>query len=187
VEIKKDTIIRSKFHKGKSRTAWLGKVKEIVVHGTGGAGTLNWVRSGGRAREYYKAVALFHYLIQRDGTIWEIIDPDRWVYHSCRGSKDKNAIGIEMVNTAYDNSDEYTEEQYESLNWLMFEYLMNRYPDIKVIMSHKRAWQKNSRGRRWKECPGPGFDWRKIEDYMKFHNIKYQHDDRYESYWGLEK
>lgn len=185
--IKQDEIVRNKFHSGRSRKLWLGKVKEIIIHGTGGGGTLGWVQGGGRAEQYYRGVALFHYLIERDGSIWEIIDPDRWVYHSCRGKKDRNSIGIEMENLTRNNRGTYTEEQYASLMWLTFEYLMERYPKASIIMSHKRAWQKNSRGRRSKECPGIGFNWSILEKYMKDNSIRYDHDVRYESYWGVKK
>ena len=185
VEIKKDHVVRNKFHRGFSRK-W-GKVKEIIIHGTGGGGTLEWVRSGGRAHQYYMGVALFHYLIQEDGTIWEIIDPDRWVYHSCSGRKDRNRIGIEIVNRSRSNSAPYSDKQYESLYDLVFKYLMDRYPSINTIMSHKRAWQKASRGRRWKECPGPKFDWKRLERVMVARGFTYKHHPRFESYWNIRK
>jgi N-acetyl-anhydromuramyl-L-alanine amidase AmpD len=187
MRIEKDHIVRSKFHRGKSRKAYRGKVKEVVIHGTAGGGTLEWVRNGGRAEQYYKAVGLFHYLIERDGEIWEIIDPDRWTYHSCRGNRDKNSIGIEMENPDRQNRGHYTDAQYESLHWLIYEYLMDRYPSISVIMSHKRAWQKVSKGRRWKECPGVAFEWSRLEEYMYNNNISYDHNPAYESYWHVKK
>jgi len=187
MQIKYDSIIRNKYHQGFIRPPLIGIVKEVIIHGTAGGGTLGWMRSGGRAEQYYKGIALFHYLIERDGTIWEVIDPERWVYHSCRGGKDRNSIGIEMENTTRDNSGEYNEEQYLSLFWLIFEELMGRFPDIGVLMSHKRAWQKNSNGRYWKECPGTGFDWAKLEAFMNDNSISFAHDPNYESYWNVRK
>lgn len=186
--INKDNIIRRKFHAGYRRRSYRGdKVKEIVIHGTGGGGTLNWVRHGGRADEYYRGVALFHYLIQRDGKIWEIIDPDRWVYHSSSRRKDANRIGIEVVNLDYGNRGPYENVQYESLNWLMYEYLMERYPSIHVILSHRRSMEKYSKGRRTKNCPGEGFEWDKVEEYMDINGISYKHINGIESYWGICK
>ena len=186
-EIREDGVIRSKFHSGKSRKAYLGKVKEVVVHGTGGGNTLEYVRNGGRADLYYDAIALFHYLIESDGTIWEIINPDRWVYHSTRGSKDKNSIGIEMENLSRDNSADYSQEQYMALHWLIFEYLMDRYPKLDVIMSHKRAIEKRYNGTRTKQCPGTGFNWNKLASYMQDRDISYEHLPGYESYWRIRK
>ena len=178
-----DTIIRNKFHEGFTRK--LGGPKEIIIHGTGGGYTLEWMRNGGRAEQYYKGIGLFHYLIERDGKIWEIIHPDRWVYHSSRGRKDRRSIGIELENHSRTNQWDYSEAQYNSLFWLSFKYLKEMYPKIDVIMSHKRAWQKASGGKKWKECPGPAFDWKVLEKYMDENKMTYAHDDRFESYWGI--
>lgn len=178
-----DNIVRNKYHKGFTRK--LSKPKEIVIHGTGGGYTLEWIRNGGRAEEYYKGIALFHYLIERDGKIWEIIHPDRWVYHSSRGRADRKSIGIELENFSVTNQWDYSDAQYAALFWLSLDYLRTLYPTIDVIMSHKRAWQKVSNGKRWKECPGPAFNWKRIEDYMDEMNLAYDHDGRYESYWNI--
>lgn len=184
--IHQDTEIRGKFHNGKSRKAFLGSVKEVVIHGTGGGGTLEYVRGGGRAEYYYKGIALFHYLVETDGTIWEIIDPDMWVYHSTRGIDDRNSIGIEIENPDRLNRAEYKKEQYDSLNWLIYKHLMGRYPKIDTILSHRRAIEKRYNGTRTKECPGKGFDWSKLEDYMTKNFISFQHFPGIESYWNIK-
>jgi N-acetyl-anhydromuramyl-L-alanine amidase AmpD len=185
MNINVDNIIRNKYHEGFTRK--LAKPKEIIIHGTGGGYTLEWMRNGGRAEQYYKGIGLFHYLIERDGKIWEIIHPDRWVYHSCRGRKDRKSIGIELENFSRTNQWDYSDAQYEALFWLSFDYLYKMYPKIDVIMSHKRAWQKATKGKKYKECPGSGFDWKRVEAHMNENKFAYQHDDRYESYWGIRE
>jgi len=185
MEIIKDTFIREKYHSGFSRKRTLSKVSEVVIHGTGGGYTLEWMRGGGRAEQYYKGIALFHYLIDRAGVIWEIIDPDRWVYHSSRGRMDRRSIGIELENYSRTNEWDYSDFQYDSLLWLVFNHLRPLYPDLNVIMSHKRAWQKVSGGKYTKECPGPAFDWDKIEKFMHSKSLTFDHDPRYESYWNI--
>ena len=182
MEISIHTIVRKKFHSGFTRK--FGDVNEVVIHGTGGGGTLEWVRSGGRADQYYRGVALFHYLIERDGKITEVIDHERWVYHSSTGKHDRHTIGIELVNTSPSNASGYTEKQYRSLFWLIFVFLMKRHP-ISVIVSHKRAMEKASKGRWSKNCPG-NFDWRELEKYMMNKGVQFDHDRRYESYWAIK-
>lgn len=154
-EIKVDTIIRNTFHKGFSRL--LVTPNEIVIHGSGGGGTLNWMRGGGRAADYYKGVGLFNYLIEQDGAVWEILPPSRWAYHSCRQSADRRAIGIELVNPGRLNERPYTAKEYESLAWLIGDYLMPPYP-IRKIIGHGQAWKEATAGRRTKSCPG-AFNW----------------------------
>jgi len=133
------------------------------------------------------SMGLFHYLITRDGNVWEIIDPDRWVYHSSSGRKDKHRIGIELENPDRQNRTAYTPEQYKLLYALIFENLMDWYPKIDVILSHKRAFEKASRGKYTKECPGTGFNWNTLEHYMQNNGFTYDHDPKYESYWHISK
>lgn len=183
MEIHRDTMIRTKFHPGFERSK---PVSEIVIHGTGGGGTLRYVRMGGRAEEYHRGVALFHYLIERDGTITEIIDPRRWVYHSSRGKADENTIGIELENLDFGNLGDYEAAQYRSLLWLIFEHLMKEYPSIDVIMSHSRSYEKyNGKKKTGVPCPGPEFEWNIVEDEMISRGYMFEHDRRYESYWHI--
>jgi N-acetyl-anhydromuramyl-L-alanine amidase AmpD len=159
MEIIKDIKIRKKWHKGFRRNLLCRKrnrVKTIVLHGTGGGGTYNWVLDGGRSVLYKKGVALFHYLIERRGKTIEIIDPDRWVYHSSSGEKDKETIGIELLNPGALNSRLYTGFQYTALWELIFDELFNRYNIINIV-SHNYMKEKYSGGK--KECPGDGFAW----------------------------
>ena len=94
-----NTSIREKYMAGFPRP---GQVTEIVIHGTGGGSTskamINWIMGGEREKEYRRGIALFHYLIGREGGITEIINPSKWVYHSSSGIHDKETIGIDHIN-----------------------------------------------------------------------------------------
>ncbi len=159
MEIIKDTKIRDRWHAGFKREL---NPHTVVLHGTGGGGTYNWVLQGGRKEQYKRGIALFHYLIERDGATTEIIDPDRWVYHSSSGQFDSRTIGIELVNPSPTNNSTYTENQYKSLFDLIFFELFERYPIIQ-IMSHNKAKEIYSGGN--KVCPGK-FDWDRLEQEM---------------------
>ena len=106
-----DTKIRDRWHSGFDRER---SPDTIVLHGTAGPGTYQWVLGGGRKKLYKKGVALFHYLIERDGKIIEIIDPDKWVYHSSAGDIDERTIGVELLNPEKNNEDQYTNAQYDA-------------------------------------------------------------------------
>jgi len=205
VEIIKDHRIENKWHRGFSRDQTFdhtGKVIKvnheepysIVLHGTGGGdtseGIIKWMLSGGqlsngksRKKQYKRGVALFHYLIDRRGKIVEIIDPDRWVFHSLSWTKDRFTIGIELVNPHPNNGDPYNSQQYESLFYLIFDHLFNKYP-INTIVSHQRMAYKYS-GKE-KNCPG-NFDYNKLEDELTNRDYIYSHNPNYESYWGIQK
>jgi len=181
-----DLSIRSKWHIGYKRESSLST---IVVHGAGVVDSvenlISWMLDGERKKEYIKGVALFHYAIDRNGEITEIIDPKFWVYHSSCGKQDERTIGIELINGSPNNENTYTKEQYESLFWLIFDKLMEDYPSITAIASHWRMKEKFSGGYK-KNCPG-NFDWDELEVYMENHGYDYTHDERYESYWGIKK
>ncbi len=160
-EIKTDELLRRIWHKGFERKH---PVSTVIIHGTGGGSTLSWMAKGGNdgGANYLKGVGLFHYLITQDGEITNVIDPDRWVYHSSSGAMDERTIGIECENLDYGNLGKYTNMQYESLFWLMFDYLCERYPDISIVSSHNAYGMKYSE--KPKTCPGPKFSWVGLED-----------------------
>jgi N-acetyl-anhydromuramyl-L-alanine amidase AmpD len=172
VDIIVDKQIRTKYQQG-----WINKIRknpitEICIHNTGGGtsanGILYWMMLGERAAEYYKGEALFHYLIDRDkSNIVEVIDPSYWVYHSSSGAHDKETVGIEMVNPSKGNREAPTENQYVLLFNLIFKHLLPTYSTIKSIVSHDHNMQKYSRFVP-KGCPGPGFDWVRLEkEFLK--------------------
>lgn len=157
--------IREKYHRGFDREG--EDITEIVLHGTGGGsssvGLINWMLSAGRPSEYKRGIALFHYLIDLDGEVTEIISPDNWVFHSSSGQHDKNTIGIEHINADPHNGNEYTAAQYAALIKLL-SVLTKKYPTINTIVGHGR--NKFAYSKVYKECPGPRFRWDIIENEL---------------------
>ena len=155
------------------------KVSEITVHGTAGGGSalgvLKWMLSLNkkenpsdwelkRIQDYRNNIALFHFIIDYDGTIYQIIDTDRTVFHSQSGQHDHCSIGIELVNSAKDNSAQYKPEQYKALAELI-EYLKQKYP-ITVITSHNYNAFFYSGIKRPLNCPGINFKWEHVIENM---------------------
>jgi len=184
--INKDEKIRNKFFSGYDRTK---PINWFVIHGTAGVGVLRWMRDlvtpeSKRGLSYKKGIGLFHYLIERNGTIWEIISPDKWVWHADVGSYDGGSIGVELENPSTSNAKEYTAEQYTSLLSL-FNYLKKLYPTIDVMISHNRAKIKVNNGKLGgKECPGKGFDWLMWKKMVSQY-YSYKHDNG-ESLWDIK-
>lgn len=156
--------IREKYHQGFPRE---NPPTEIVIHGTGGGasaqGVLNWMFSpGGRVAEYKRGIALFHAMIDVNGDIYQIINNDKWVYHSSSGEHDKQTIGIECVNLVHLNNGDITANQYGSL-FAYINLMMAKYP-ITSIVGHDYNNLKFSNMK--KGCPGPFFQWPALEDFM---------------------
>lgn len=193
-KIIKNRIIRERYHGGFRRTK---PITTIVIHGTGGGGTLRWVEDADRtdptrAARYRKAVGLFHYLVTQgwlrigktDPVSLEVIDPDRWVYHASVGQLDHGTIGIECLNPGRANSGHYTTAQIEELANLCA-YLVRRYPTIKEFVGHGRMMQRLDRaGRAWKICPGPNFPWDFFQAALAERlGAPVKRDKKYESCW----
>jgi N-acetyl-anhydromuramyl-L-alanine amidase AmpD len=136
----------------------IADITEIVCHGTAGGqsakGIIKWMLSGEREEEYKKGIALFHYEIDRNGDIYQIIPDLNWVYHSSSGRHDKKTIGIELVNPVIENKGKYTIDQYNSL-FSLIKRMMQLYP-IDHIAGHGGNKLKYSGS--YKNCPGE-FDW----------------------------
>ncbi len=179
-EIIIDDVIRKKWHPGYSRSKrnWKGQlidipITEVVIHGTAGLGTYEWVRDGGRAAEYRKGVALFHYIIEYDIDMIREIEPtEKAFYHSSSGRHDLGTIGIEIENPSKLNRTKYLDRQYEQLNCLILDYLVPKYPTIKNIVGHNfNATVYSNKPK--PECPGPLFDWTKIQSELDRRKIQY--------------
>jgi hypothetical protein len=176
-----DKQLRNKYKKGWEKKGRSKPLTEIVIHGTGGGSTVNgllkWMMSGARAKDYNRGIGLFHYAIGHSGSAVELVDPRFWVYHSSSGRHDRLTIGIELLNTSRSNSDPYTDKQYEKLFILIFDYLMNTYPSINMIVGHGYNKAKYSRLER-KRCPGSGFNWGRLREEMVRRGVKYETIDR---------
>ena len=155
--------IRDKYHSGWPRKQ--SKVNQIVIHGTAGGHNatdlLSWMFNSGR-KGYKSGIGLFHYAIDKTGDVYEIISPDRWVYHSTSGAHDKTTIGIELINSSKDNADKYTREQYHEL-YKLFKDLRERGYKINSFIGHGRCGEIYSR--QGKNCPG-NFNWLWLEERL---------------------
>ncbi|HBT63280.1 MAG TPA: N-acetylmuramoyl-L-alanine amidase [Ruminococcaceae bacterium] len=127
-----------------------------------------------------------HYLIARDGQIYQLVSEDRVAYHAGKGSLDgypeyadrlnQYSIGIEMLaigtkdemstlihGDVYDSLPDgyigYTQAQYIALNKLL-DSLLTRHLDIKKDKNHIIGHDEYAKNR--KTDPGCLFDWSKI-------------------------
>jgi N-acetyl-anhydromuramyl-L-alanine amidase AmpD len=182
IEIVDYRLIKDTIFQGHPRTK---PVTRFTIHGTGGGNAKNifgWWDSlkphHTTYKRYQKGIALFHYMIEKnsEGTIYEIIDPDFWVYHASVGSWDMGSIGVELCNKGRDNSGDYWRSQYASLLELLI-HCCEKYP-IKEVISHNRA-KRLVRGS-GKNCPGNNFLWDLFYDMMApyFEFTRTEHPDR---------
>ena len=102
----------------------------LVLHGTVGsdAGDLAWLSNA-------ESKVSYHYLIQRDGTVYRLVPEARKAWHagvsSWEGRDNCNAysIGIGLSNLGPKGSQEFepfTREQYKAAGWLCAD-IMERY------------------------------------------------------------
>jgi len=138
-----------------------------------------------RILELYAVSA--HYMIDRDGTIHQLVDDNDIAYHAGAsvmpdgtGNVNSRSIGIELISS-HPSADPsvasgaipaYTVEQYESLTGLLAD-LMLRYgiDDVDQIVGHdeiagEEAVKRGIRSQP-KTDPGPAFDWRRIDRYAE--------------------
>lgn len=166
-----DTVVRTKWHAGFKRNV---SPAILVIHGSAGPNPYKWVAEGDRLGNprtelYKKGIALWHYTINQDGEICEMIDPENWVYHSSAGRADEQTIGVEMEHP--DNGTlPFKDTQYIAL-FSLINFLMLKYP-ISEIISHNKMKQRH-RGTN-KKCPGPGFDWNRLADYISAKDLHFR-------------
>lgn len=167
-----DTRIRDKYNTGMPRKDSL--VTHLIVHGTAGGSKaedcLKWMIKGGdmgggrfRRDDYKRGIALFQYMIDRDGKIIEVISPHKWVYHSSTGQFDINTIGVELINPDRANGGTYTDFQYKSLA-MLFKFLIERFENLKILQGHGAI--KKEKSGSTKVCPGTGFVWPKLNSLL---------------------
>ncbi len=112
------------------------------------------------ARETYdvlkKRRLSVHYIVDKDGKIYYLVDEKRIAYHAAGWNK--RSIGIEIVNTGCEN-DKYTEAQYESIKKLVND-ISTRWPSIITDNEHIIGHFQATESGKWD--PSPNFDWAKI-------------------------
>lgn len=133
------------------------KIDTIVVHSSYDALGGDVYDVEGILKEYKQYGVAAHYLIDREGTVWQLVAEKNIAYHAGqssvpdgRTSVNNFSIGIELANTEKDN---YTDAQYSSLNSLIAE-IKNKY-SIKYVLGHSEI----APGR--KTDPW-GMDWSKV-------------------------
>lgn len=162
--------VSMKYHNGWHRP--IDDIEEIVIHATPGksaTGLLNWMLKGERSGQYKKGIALFHFLIDPTGLVYQIAPINRWYYHSSSGKHDKVTIGIEILNSDVNNEGDFTGYQYEGLEHLIFDTLFRSCINIGRIVSHD--YNNNTYSGNRKGCPGKNFDWDKIHNMFIMRNI----------------
>lgn len=134
------------------------KIDTIIIHSSHDALGQNPFSIEGIIGEYRQYGVSAHYLIGRDGTIYQLVDDKNVAYHAGaskvpdgRSGVNEFSIGIEMVNT---KDGKFTDKQYESLNGLL-SILKSEYK-IKYVLGHDQI----APGR--KDDPW-NFDWDKIK------------------------
>lgn len=128
-----------------------------------------------------KAEVSSHYLIDEDGTIYQLVDDKKRAWHAgishWNGKDNVNnfSIGIELQNhgynyfVLYEDWPSYPLQQMEALV-LLLKDLKNRYP-VRYIVGHNDV----SPGR--KQDPGPHFDWKWLgEQGLGRHSIETKKD-----------
>ncbi len=125
---------RSPHHKARTQ-----KPTIIVLHASAGksdAGDLSWIVSP-------KSGVSYHYLVGRDGEVYELVSPDRIAYHAgvseWKGVKHCNAysIGVAWANR-HDRVEPLTAAQLTAMRDLL-NHLCERYPSIGEIVTHAQV------------------------------------------------
>lgn len=134
------------------------KIDTIIIHSSYDAIGDNPYDVDGLIKEYKSYGVAPHYLINREGKIYRLVEEKNIAYHAGAGQLpdgrtniNEISIGIELMNT---KDDKFTPGQYEALKKLI-ENLKLRY-SIKYVLGHNQI----APGR--KDDPW-NFDWGKIK------------------------
>lgn len=137
------------------------KIEAIIIHSSYNALTTDSFDINGILNEYKQMNVSPHYIIDRHGTIYRLVEDKNVAYHpgksrlpNGRTNVNEVSIGIEIINTKEDSP---TEAQYISLAKLV-KCIESKYP-IRYILSHSDI----APGR--KTDPW-NFDWKKFNAMM---------------------
>lgn len=179
VSISIDHTVRNKYRSGWANRMRTLPIVEAVVHATGGGTTpqamINWMLGGERAKEYNSGIALYHYLIGRDGLIVEIIDDNFYVFHSTSGRHDAQTLAIELINPSKNNDASFTDAQYNSLFKLILDHIFPHHNTITRIVGHKYNILKYSPQVHPKNCPG-SFEWDRLSAELQRRGFTFTRD-----------
>jgi AmpD protein len=119
----------------------------------------------GLVKEYQQYGVAPHFLIDRKGIVYRLVDEKNIAYHAGvskmpdgRTSVNNFSMGIELMNT---KDDDYTKNQYSSLNELI-DYLEDKF-EIKYVLGHQDI-APDRKNDPW------NFDWKEIGSNKSIHN-----------------
>lgn len=122
---------RSPHHKARTQKPTL-----LILHASAGKsdmGDVSWICSP-------KSGVSYHYLVGRDGTVYELVPPERVAYHAgvseWKGVKHCNAysIGVAWANR-HDSTEMLTGSQIRSMQSLLL-YLKKFVPTLQEVVTH---------------------------------------------------
>lgn len=144
------------------RKAIKRQIDTIIIHSSYDALHEDPYELEGLLEEYREYGVAPHFVIDREGEVFQLIDTAYIAYHAGEGQmpdgrENINAfsIGVELMNT---REDKYTSEQYQSLNELTV-FLEEKY-DIQNIIGHQDIAPER------KTDPW-NFNWEKLESENK--------------------
>jgi hypothetical protein len=134
-------------------------IDTIIIHSSYDALGDDPYNVRGLIDEYRQYGVAPHYLIDREGRIYQLVEDKNVAYHAGqskvpdgRSNVNDFSLGIELMNT---KKEKYTTEQYGALNEIL-DYLKGKYK-IKYVLGHNQI----SPGR--KDDPW-NFDWSKVDN-----------------------
>jgi len=161
--ISNDFIINKKVSWGYA-SANNREINTIVIHSSYDALGSAPYSLEGLTNEYKQYGVAPHFLIDRKGKIYRLVNEKNIAYHAGvsetpdgKTGVNNFSIGIELMNT---KEDDYTKQQYDGLNNLI-NYLENQY-SIKYVLGHEDI-SPNRKTDPW------NFDWDEINSKKSIH------------------
>lgn len=160
------------------------KINSIVLHDT--EGSLESVLEAFQNPQFY---ASSHYVIDKDGTVYQMVKNKDVAWHAGNWWYNMHSIGIEHVGYAHNGSTDYTPEMYKASTELV-KYLSRKYDipyDRGHILGHDNVpAPRSDLVAGMHTDPGPYWNWsefgkRHYFDWWKKHNKNYKKHDTYRS------
>ena len=136
-------------------------INSIVIHDT--EGDLQSVLEAFQNPTFYASI---HYIIDADGTIYQMVQNKNMAWHAGNWSTNMHSIGIEHIGHAATGGTDYTPEMYRASSQLV-RYLTNKYGiprDRGHIIGHDNVSATKTSGLVGMHTdPGPYWNW---QNYM---------------------
>jgi N-acetylmuramoyl-L-alanine amidase len=138
------------------------KIDTIILHHTASNGSAQDI---GRYFESTAAQVSSHYTVGKDGTIVQSVADEKRAWHAgnsdYRGRQNVNdfSLGIEIVNRG-DNSDPYTDIQYQALANLIAWMMQTYKVPMDRITGHRNVSHEG------KVDPSNNFDWNRVRSMV---------------------